>query len=221
MGAPRISLDTLTVARAGRVLLRDVTLDVGAGDSVALVGPSGSGKSSLLRCLVRLDEPAGGAVRLDGRDIRELDPCELRRRVGLVTQAPVMLPGSVRDNLAYGLDDPPPAALGAALERAGLSPDFTERAARELSGGESARVAVARALVREPAALLLDEPTAALDREAAGDIEELIRQLAAGGLAIVMVTHDEPLAARVAERAVRLGAGSVQAAGRAAEVLRP
>jgi ABC-type multidrug transport system fused ATPase/permease subunit len=201
-------------------VLRDVTLSARAGEVTAVVGPSGAGKSSLLRCLVRLDEPEGGSVRLDGRDVLELDPCDLRRRVALVMQAPVMLPGSVRDNLAYGLEQVSAPALGGALARAGLPDGLLERPAGELSGGETARVAVARALVRAPAALLLDEPTAALDREAAAAVERLVRELGEQGLAVVIVTHDEPLAARLASRAARLGAGRLEVEGLAHEVLR-
>ena len=183
-------------------MLRGIDLRVQAGEVAAVVGPSGVGKSSLLRALVRLDEPAAGVVRVDGRDAAELDPRDLRRRVGLVAQAPVMLPGDVRANLAYGLEQP--SGLEEALAATGLAAGFMDREAGELSGGEAARVAVARALTRDPAALLLDEPTAALDREAAASIEALVRSLAARGLAIVMVTHDEAQADRVADARLEL-----------------
>jgi ABC-type iron transport system FetAB ATPase subunit len=206
----------LAVARGGRVVAGGIDLAVAAGEAMAVIGPSGVGKSSLLRCLVRLDEPAGGQVLVDGRDAAELDPCILRRRVGLVMQSPVMLPGDVRANLAYGVDAPSRERLVAALDATGLAPGFLERPARELSGGEAARVAIARALVREPGALLLDEPTAALDRAAAASVERLVRDLAGRGLALLMVTHDEAQAARVAGRAARLGDG-----GMVIEELRP
>jgi ABC-type cobalamin/Fe3+-siderophores transport system ATPase subunit len=199
---PRIETETLAVARGGRVVLRGIDLRVHAGEVTALVGPSGAGKSSLLRCIVRLDEPASGRVLVDGQDAAGLEPCDLRRRVGLVAQAPVMLPGDVRGNLAYGL--PGPADLEGALAATGLDPSFMHRPARELSGGEAARVAVARALTREPVALLLDEPTAALDREAAAPVEALVRDLARRGLGILIVTHDEAQAERVADARVEL-----------------
>jgi ABC-type iron transport system FetAB ATPase subunit len=189
-------------------VVRGIDLRVRAGEVTALVGPSGAGKSSLLRALVRLDEPAEGRVLVDGRDAAELEPCALRRRVGLVAQAPVMLPGDVRANLSYGLEDPAASALAAALAATGLGPGLMAREARELSGGEAARVAVARALTRDPGALLLDEPTAALDREAAAPVEALVRDLAARGLAILIVTHDEPQAERVADTRVELRAAA-------------
>jgi ABC-type iron transport system FetAB ATPase subunit len=205
VAAPRIETQGLAVARGGRTILRGIDLSVRAGEVTALVGPSGSGKSSLLRSLVRLDEPAGGRVLVDGRDAAELEPCELRRRVGLVAQAPVMLPGDVRANLAYGLEDPPGADLAGALAATGLDASFMDREARALSGGEAARVAVARALTRDPGALLLDEPTAALDREAAAPVEALVRALADRGLGILIVTHDDAQAARVADARLEVG----------------
>jgi len=206
VGAPRIETQGLAVARGGRVVARGIDLCVRAGEVTAVVGPSGAGKSSLLRALVRLDEPAAGRVLVDGRDAAELEPCALRRRVGLVAQAPVMLPGGVRANLAYGLDAPEAADLAGALAATGLDAGFMERDARELSGGEAARVAVARALTRDPGALLLDEPTAALDREAAAPVEALVRDLAARGLGILIVTHDEAQAERVADARLEVGA---------------
>jgi ABC-type iron transport system FetAB ATPase subunit len=206
VGVPRIQTQDLTIARGGRVVLRGVELEARAGEVTAVVGPSGAGKSSLLRTLVRLDEPAGGRVLIEGRDAAEVDPCALRRRVGLVTQAPVMLEGDVRANLAYGLDAPEPAALDEAIAAAGLDRSFMGRTARELSGGEAARVALARALTRDPAALLLDEPTAALDREAAASVEALVRALAGRGLAVLLVTHDEAQADRVADARLEVGA---------------
>jgi len=202
--APRIKSEGLTVARGGRTLLRGIDLAVEAGEVVALVGPSGVGKSSLLRTLVRLDEPAGGRVLVDGTDASELEPCALRRRVGLVSQAPVMLEGDVRANLAYGLEEPDDAALAESLAATGLGPAFMTRTAQELSGGEAARVAVARALARDPVALLLDEPTAALDGVSASAVEALVRDLAERGLGILVVTHDEAQAERIADERVEL-----------------
>jgi ABC-type multidrug transport system fused ATPase/permease subunit len=204
MPEPRIKTEALTVARGGRVLVPDLDLAVRAGEVVALVGPSGVGKSSLLRCLVRLDEPVAGRVLVDGTDARELEPCTLRRRVGLVTQAPVMLEGDVRANLAYGLEHPDEDALADSLAATGLDRAFMTRTAGELSGGEAARVAVARALARDPAALLLDEPTAALDTASAAAVEQLVRDLAQRGLGILVVTHNEAQAARVADERVEL-----------------
>ena len=98
-----IEVRGLTVERAGRAVLHDLSFDAARGQVLALVGPSGAGKSTLLRCLNRLAEPQRGTIVLDGTDIRALEPPTLRRRVSLVAQTPAMLPGTVEDNLAYGL----------------------------------------------------------------------------------------------------------------------
>ncbi|WP_051470988.1 ABC transporter ATP-binding protein [Patulibacter minatonensis] len=193
------------LARGGRDVLRGATLAVPPGAVTALIAPSGAGKSTLLRCLNRLLEPDRGTITLDGVDVRELPPRELRHRVGLVGQAPVMLDGSVRDNLAYGLRSPlTDDAAAAALTAAGLDDTFAARSAQELSGGERARVALARAVVRRPAALVLDEPTAALDADVARQVGATLRSLAAEGLAVCLAIHDVPFARAVADRVVGL-----------------
>jgi ABC-type cobalamin/Fe3+-siderophores transport system ATPase subunit len=205
-----LTVRSLTVAHGERVVLRDVSFDAPKGTVVALVGPSGIGKSTLLRCLNRLLVPGAGAVLLDGEDTAGLEPCALRRRVGLVGQIPVMLPGSVRENLAYGLEprSVDQARLARALAEAGLGAGFLDRPAAELSGGERARVALARALTREPELLLLDEPTAALDADAARHIATTLAALAREGLGIVVATHDVAFAASIADRVVALRDGS-------------
>ena len=168
VAAGGIEARRLCLARGGREVLRDVSLVVPSGLVTALLAPSGAGKSTLLRCLNRLVAPDSGEVLLQGQDILELEPRVLRRRVGLVAQVPVMLPGTVRDNVLYAIDEPRAGQAEQALRAANLDPAFAERPARELSGGERARVALARALAREPEVLLLDEPTAALDHDAGG-----------------------------------------------------
>jgi ABC-type cobalamin/Fe3+-siderophores transport system ATPase subunit len=211
----------LSVALGGRPVLRDLSLEVPKGAVTVVVAPSGAGKSTLLRCCNRLLEADGGTILLDGADVTALPACTLRRRVGLVGQLPVMLPGSVRDNLVYGLtdaDDASEPALLRALEAAGLDGSFLDRPADELSGGERARVALARALTRGPELLLLDEPTAALDAGAAAHIGETLKRLAADGLGVLAVTHDLTFAAAVADRAVALRDGAA-VTGAPAEIL--
>jgi ABC-type multidrug transport system ATPase subunit len=115
---------------------------------------------------------------------------------------PVMLPGTVRDNVLYAIAEPAEDRAHAALRAAGLDATFADRPARELSGGERARVALARALARDPEALLLDEPTAALDHDTATRVGATLRELAAAGLAVCLATHDLELAAEVADRRV-------------------
>jgi ABC-type multidrug transport system fused ATPase/permease subunit len=215
-----VELRDVELGRGGRPVLRGVSLAATAGAVTALLGPSGAGKSSVLRCVVRFEEPEVGEVLIEDRDVRDLDPCELRRRVGLVTQTPVMLPGTVRDNLAYALDGPDEREVIEALRHAGLEPAFADREAAALSGGERARVAIARALVRGPRALLLDEPTAALDPARAAGIEQLVRRLAGDGLAVLLTTHDVALARRVGDAAALLVEGRVVREGSVDDVVR-
>lgn len=158
----------------------------------AVVGPSGAGKSTLLRLLNRLDDPDAGVVLLDGADVKTLDVLALRRRVQLVGQVPVTFPGTVAENL--DTDDPGPL-----LQRVGLSPALATREADRLSVGEAQRMCLARSLARHPEVLALDEPTSALDPAAKEGVERLIRSLADDGIAVVMVTHDLPQAARLAD----------------------
>ena len=177
-------------------VLRDAALSVRPGEVVALTAPSGAGKSTLLRACVRLVDSTG-SITLDGADVRSLDPRVLRRRVGFVAQRPVMLPGTVAENLAYGVADP---ASAAALAAAGLDVSFLERDASRLSGGEQARVAIARALTRRPEVLLLDEPTTGLDAPLAAAIGAQVRALAADGLAVCLTSHDRAVVAEWADR---------------------
>jgi len=210
-------------AVADKVILSDISLDVSARELLGIVGPSGSGKSSLLRLLNRLDEPTSGTVYLDGLDYRQLHPRELRRRVGMVTQRPYLFPGDVASNLRFG-----PAQRGESvsdaditrlLEQVGL-PGFAAQEVSVLSGGEQQRVSLARTLANHPEVLLLDEPTSALDEESKLGIEELIGSLVhEHGLTCVLVTHDRDQARRRCQRVVLLEAGRLVQSGTAVEVL--
>jgi ABC-type Fe3+/spermidine/putrescine transport system ATPase subunit len=191
---PRFQVRKLTLARAGRPVLHDVNMEVAAGEIVCLLGPSGSGKSSLLRCLNRLTEPPPDTVFLDGRDITTIEVIALRRRLGMVFQKAALFPGTVAGNIAYGpgLDGRvlSPAEITGLLALADLPADYSPRPVAELSGGQAQRVAIARALANEPSSLLLDEPTSALDpgsrRHVRETVEKLRREL---GLTVIWVTH--------------------------------
>ena len=192
-------------------------------DLLGIVGASGSGKSSLLRLLNRLDEPTSGTVYLDGQDYRQLPPRELRRRVGMVTQRPFLFPGDVASNLRFGPaqrgETVPDEEIAGLLERVGL-PGFAAREVSVLSGGEQQRVSLARALANRPEVLLLDEPTSALDEDSKLGIEELIASLVRDhGLTCVMVTHDRDQARRMCNRVILLEAGHLMQSGTAVEVL--
>lgn len=189
----------VSVARGPRTVLHGVDLHILPGHMIALSAPSGAGKSTLLRALVRLEDIVSGSVKLQGQDVCAIDPSELRRRVGLVPQAPAMLPGTVEDNLRYRLAGAAPDAVEQALDAAGLGTGFAQRPAAELSGGERGRVAVARAVIRAPEILLLDEPTAALDRKSADHLGVTLQVLRTAGLGICVATHDERWARRWAD----------------------
>ena len=219
---PLFRVDQLSLAYPGNrgqpsiPILKDISFAVERGTSLTLVGPSGSGKSTLLRCLNRLAEPTEGSVFFSGREIRSFNPLELRRRVGLVLQTPVLFDGSVRDNLrrqpASAHADLADTRLTQALLEVGLDASFLGRDGATLSGGEKQRVTIARALLGNPQALLLDEPTAALDPPNAALVVETISALRQSrGLTIVAVSHQPELIRRLAGSMLYLVRGQVQA----------
>jgi putative ABC transport system ATP-binding protein len=211
------------VAAAGVRPVDDVTVQVRRGEVLAVVGPSGSGKTSFLRLLNRLDEPTSGTVYLEGQDYRTIPPRELRRRVGMVTQTAFLFPGTIADNLRFGPHQQGrelgETAIAALLEKVGLA-GRAGHDVRPLSGGESQRVSIARALANEPAVLLLDEPTSALDDAAKQGVEALVRSIVAQReLTCVIVTHDLAQAGRLADRVMILQAGKLARIGPTSEVL--
>ncbi|MEV6773488.1 ATP-binding cassette domain-containing protein [Nocardia sp. NPDC051030] len=195
---PAIAFEGVCVGPGETALLVDIDATFPAGRCTAVVGPSGAGKTSLLRLFNRFAEPGRGRILLDGTPIAEMDVLALRRRVGLVPQRPVLLTNTVSDEVQVGRE------LGTdrireLLIRAGLPGEFLERRCAGLSGGEAQRVCLARALAVEPEVLLLDEPTSALDGVAAGAIGALIRSHVGTGGSVVLVSHDPGFVAEVAD----------------------
>jgi ABC-type multidrug transport system ATPase subunit len=195
----------------GRVLLDGVDLRLEAGTVTTVGGPSGGGKTTLLRILGLLCEPDEGRVLLDGTEVHTLVPHQVRRRVALVPQAPAMFPGTVLDNVRTGPrlagDDLPESTARQLIVRAGLEPQLLGQDARALSGGEKLRVAVARALALRPEAWLLDEPTAALDHDRSGLLVRLLRELTGEGAPVLVVTHDARVREQLGARHLELVAG--------------
>lgn len=213
------AFDGVTVERAGRTVLAlgsEVIPHVG---STAIVGPSGSGKSTLLRLCNRLEAPTSGTVRFFGEDLAGMDPTALRRRIAMVFQQPVALDGTVADNLRQGDATATDVQIEEALRRVGLHASLADRPADDLSGGERQRLGLARSLMTEPAVVLLDEVTSALDPTNAHRIEQLVDDLKGDGIHAVWVTHDLDQLRRVADHVVVIIDGQVAQRGPVGQVL--
>lgn len=210
-----------------RRVVHAASLSISAGEVVAVVGPSGSGKSSLLRLFNRLLEPDSGDVCFSGESVRQIDPPELRARLPLVTQKPFLFPGTVKENLLASSrlrsTTPPDLTSPGAkelLQLCQVDKAWLDRDARKLSIGQQQRVCLARALFGPCQALLLDEPTSALDRPTAALLAKTFRQLAEKKqLAIVLVTHDLQVAESCADRVAILLDGTIVEEGPTAKVL--
>ena len=198
---------------ADEPILRGLDLTVAANGVTVLAGPSGAGKSTLLRLLNRLDDPVAGEIRWRGRALTEWEPTDLRRQVAMVFQRAPVFPGSVLDNLRVASPEVSADRAEHVLDHVGLPTGLLDHDASTLSGGEAQRMCVARALLTEPAVLLADEPTAALDRAARATVEELGRSLAGSGVAVIWVSHDTDQLRRLADHVIVLADGSVRASG--------
>jgi putative ABC transport system ATP-binding protein len=215
---PALRIENLKLTRNRQTVLNGVQMAIGGGEVVCLLGPSGSGKSSLLRCINRLTEPPPDTVFLAGTDVTGIEVLALRRQVGMVFQQVSMFPGTVAQNVSYGADLQKKALPAAEIERlltlADLPPAFAEEDSQSLSGGQAQRVAIARALATEPSALLLDEPTSALDPAATRHVEETMLKLRGElGLTLLWVTHQPEQARRIADRIYLLVDGQIKDEG--------
>jgi putative ABC transport system ATP-binding protein len=213
--------------RGGSAILDNVSFNACEGRITAIVGPSGGGKSSLIRLINRLEDPTSGRILLDGADIADLDPLVLRQRVMMALQRPFMFPGTVLQNLQrpflYRRVSLPSAGspeVRDALELARLTPDLLERDARTLSVGQQQRVSIARGVIANPLVLLLDEPTSALDRPTGDQLAATLQDICrARQLTVLLVTHDLRLTGRIADDLIFMEAGRVRETGSAAELL--
>ena len=225
-----VAFEAVTFAYPGRPdlpALRGFSLDVKPGERVALVGPSGAGKSTVFRLLLRFYDPQAGVVRVDGVDLRQADPAEVRARMALVAQDSPLFSGSAAENVRFGRADADADAVRAAIRAAqaeafldalpqGLDTPVGERA-RSLSGGQRQRLAIARALVREAPILLLDEATSALDAENERLVQRALDQAMIGHTTLV-IAHRLATVLK-ADRIVVMDEGRVVEEGKHAELV--
>jgi putative ABC transport system ATP-binding protein len=227
-----VLLEKIAIVRRGldgqeTSILDDISFSARSSEITAIVGPSGGGKSSLIRLINRLSDPTSGTVYLAGQDIARLDPIRLRSQVAMVLQKPFMFEGTVLANLQrpflYRSEALPTAEsddIRRVLELSRLSPALIERDARTLSLGEQQRVSLARALITSPQVLLLDEPTSALDRPTADHLAGTFREIChSQKLTVILVTHDLRLAEKIADYLFYLEGGRIREGGPAAELL--
>ena len=215
---PLIRVEGLRKSFGSNVVLKDINLDVAPGEVVTIIGASGSGKSTLLRCINLLEIPDAGHVWFHGEDLVEpkTKVDALREKIGMVfqsfnlfanknvldncTRAPVLLKKMSRDQAR--------AEAMRHLESVGLA-DFATADVRSLSGGQKQRVAIARALCMNPEIMLFDEPTSALDPEIVGEVLDVMRELAQGGMTMIVVTHEMAFARGVSDRVVFMDSGVI------------
>lgn len=208
-----------------RDVLRNVSLLVKKGEILSIIGPSGTGKSTLLRILDLIEEPTAGSLRIFGKTVSDTSArFSVRRKMGILFQKPVIFNTLVKENVALGLryrqieEAVIKERVEEALEQVGLS-GYGERKARTLSGGESQRLALARALVTEPEILFLDEPTAYLDPRTADSIEALINALNGDyGITLVIATHDLFQGQRISDRIAVMMEGELSQVGAPEEI---
>jgi len=199
-------------------VLKGIDAHITPGECVVVIGPSGSGKSTLLRCLNRLEEPNEGSIKIDGIDLMEknTDINMMRRDVGMVFQQFNLFPHlSILDNITLApikhkimsKEDAQAAAMDL-LTRVGVA-DKADNYPAQLSGGQKQRVAIARSLALNPHVMLFDEPTSALDPEMVGEVLDVMKKLAQGGMTMVVVTHEMGFAKEVADRVIFMDDGMI------------
>jgi len=224
---PKVRIANVSKSFGASQVLRDISLDVSAGEVVSLIGASGSGKTTLLRCVNLLEPIDDGAILLDGDEISSVgrDPNPVRRRVGIVFQSFNLFPHmSVSRNITLALSKVLGQSGEEALERAtellkrfGLA-EKTDVYPDQLSGGQQQRVAIIRALAMRPEVLLLDEITSALDPELVGEVLDVVRELKGSGITLLIATHEMSFAREISDRVCFLHTGTVAEIGTPSQV---
>ena len=224
-----IEISNLRKAFGSQEVLKDINLRVEEGEVICLIGSSGSGKSTLLRCINLLEQPDGGSILFNDVDIlsRKVNLNKLRTEIGMVFQSFNLFKNlTVLGNLMLApvkvLKVKKEEARVRALEnlrKVGME-EFAERSPETLSGGQNQRVAIARALAMNPKLLLFDEPTSALDPEMVGEVLEVMKELAASGMTMIVVTHEMSFAREVASRVIFMDQGIILEVGAPEEILK-
>ena len=214
--APILEVSHLQKRFGDNEVLKDISFSVHAGDVISVIGSSGSGKSTLLRCINYLEDPTAGRILFHGTDAADISRAEYHARVGMVFQSFNLFSNmSVLKNCTCGQTlvlrrNQKEAECRALeyLEKVGMAPYRNARPG-QLSGGQKQRVAIARALAMDPEVLLFDEPTSALDPEMVGEVLAVMRQLAEGGLTMLVVTHEMGFARDVSNRVIFMDQGVI------------
>ena len=224
----KISVKNLKKCYGDLEVLKDISTDVTKGEVVCVIGPSGSGKSTFLRCLNRLETVTAGLIVVDGNDItdKHININKVRENIGMVFQHFNLFNNlNILDNLTLAPVQLKKCSKAEAEERAkkmlakvGLE-DKAASFPSQLSGGQKQRVAIARALCMEPDIMLFDEPTSALDPEMVGEVLQVMKDLAADGMTMVIVTHEMGFAREVADRVIFMDGGYIVEEGTPSEVL--
>ena len=188
-------LDNLGLVSPEKMILEGISLSIKEGEHLTITGPSGSGKSSLLKLLAALVSPSSGLIFYQGQDLGDLDPVAYRREVSYCFQQPVLFGQTVRDNVAFPFEIRQipfdQERVLTALARLNLGPEFLEKPIKDLSGGEKQRVALVRNLLFEPKVLLLDEVSSGLDEKTKILLRTFLKDLHQEGVTLIEVTHDQ------------------------------
>ena len=209
-------------------ILKDISTNIEKGEKVVIIGPSGSGKSTFLRCLNRLEQPSDGQIFFEGEDLTHMPDRQLysvRQKMGMVFQHFHLFPHlTIQKNITLApvklklmTSEEASAKAEELLARIGL-PDKAEAYPAQLSGGQKQRIAIARALAMNPDVMLFDEPTSALDPEMVGEVLQVMRELAASGMTMVVVTHEMGFAREVANRVMFINEGVIAEEGTPDEI---
>lgn len=223
-----ISIKHLAKSFGNKEVLKDINLDINVGEVVSVIGSSGSGKSTMLRCINKLEEATSGEILFNGVNIldKNVDINKLRENIGMVFQSFNLFNNkNVIENCTLALTKIKKLSKEEALKiaaeeltKVGISQEFYYRKATTLSGGQKQRVAIARALCMKPQVMLFDEPTSALDPEMVGEVLQVMKNLAASGMTMVVVTHEMNFAKEVSNKVVFMDEGVIAEAGTPCEI---